>query len=218
MLRGLLKRVTPLLVGALAATPTAQAQQADPRTRILYVACYAFHIGESSSTYLPVVRATEWEVSNHLQSKVENSIAAGRPPGYRSECKTGDTPEAAQAARIKSGYVKTSEAPWPKDVVLASMSSPGSAAPAAPKPKPAPPASLPEPKPQPRSSAPALTVRADTSLRDAGKVWDEQVKKTLADEARKKVETAAKAAQADAKLKAEMEAFFAERRKRGRAQ
>ena len=78
-------------------------------------------------------------------------------------------------------------------------------------------ASAPSPSP-PRSSAGSLTVKTDTSLRDAGKAWDEQVKKTLAAEAQKKVETAAKQVQADAKLKADYEAFFAERRKQGRAQ
>jgi len=67
-------------------------------------------------------------------------------------------------------------------------------------------------------SKPALTIKADTALRDAGKVWDEQVKKTLAEEARKKVETAAKTAQANAKVQADTEAFFRERRKQGRAQ
>jgi len=68
------------------------------------------------------------------------------------------------------------------------------------------------------SGAGALIVKTDTSLRDAGKAWDEQVRKTLAVEAQKKVETAAKAAQADAKRQAEIAAFFAERRKQGRAQ
>src|SRR4051812_30990254 len=49
------------------------------------------------------------------------------------------------------------------------------------------------------SGSGALTVKTDTSARDAARAWDEQVKKTLAAEAQKKVETAAKAAQADAK-------------------
>lgn len=73
---------------------------------------------------------------------------------------------------------------------------------------------------QPSHAPPAagLTVKTDTSLRDAGKAWDAQVQKTLAAEAQKKVETAAKQVQADAKLKADYEAFFAERRKQGRAQ
>ena len=76
------------------------------------------------------------------------------------------------------------------------------------------------PKPANKSGAQtaALTVKTDTSLRDAGKAWDEQVRKTLAAEAQKKVETAAKAAQADARMQAEIAAFFAERRKQGRAQ
>lgn|GEM_PF-6369246 len=81
--------------------------------------------------------------------------------------------------------------------------------------------SKPEPasKPKPASTPSAgLTIKTDTSLRDAGKAWDEQVKKTLADEARKKVENAAKSAQADAKTKAGIEAFLKERRRQGSAQ
>lgn len=83
--------------------------------------------------------------------------------------------------------------------------------------KTAPPPTAP-PKAPAQISKPALTIKADISLRDAGKVWDEQVKKTLAEEARKKVETAAKTAQANAKIQADTEAFFRERRKQGRAQ
>jgi len=83
--------------------------------------------------------------------------------------------------------------------------------------KTAPPPTAP-PKAPVQISKPALTIKADTGLRDAGKVWDEQVKKTLAEEARKKVETAAKTAQANAKAQADTEAFFRERRKQGRAQ
>jgi hypothetical protein len=83
--------------------------------------------------------------------------------------------------------------------------------------KTAPPPAAP-PRTPAQISKPALTIKTDTSLRDAGKVWDEQVKKTLADEARKKVETAAKTAQANAEVQADMEAFFRERRKQGRAQ
>lgn len=79
----------------------------------------------------------------------------------------------------------------------------------------------PPPKPKvagPPPKAPALTVKEDTSAKDAAKAWDEQVKKTLAAEAQKKAETAAKAAQADAKQKAQIEAVMAERRRQGRAQ
>lgn len=67
-------------------------------------------------------------------------------------------------------------------------------------------------------AAPALTLKTDTGPQDAAKAWDEKVKKTLAAEAQKKVEMAARQAQSDAKLKADYEAFFAERRKQGRAQ
>lgn len=78
------------------------------------------------------------------------------------------------------------------------------------------------PKPAPRPKSPAqtasLTVKTDTSAKDAAKAWDEQVKKTLAAEAQKKVETAAKQTQADTKRQAEITAFFAERRRQGRAQ
>jgi hypothetical protein len=80
----------------------------------------------------------------------------------------------------------------------------------------------PAPKPKPAAAAPAsagsLTVKTDTSLRDAGKAWDEQVKKALAEEAKKKVELAAKTAQANAKAKADLEAFLKARRKQGSAQ
>jgi len=82
-------------------------------------------------------------------------------------------------------------------------------------------ATAPPPKPQ-TSSKPAavgaLTVKTDTSLRDAGKAWDDQVKKTLAAEAQKKVELAAKKVRDDQKYKADMEAFFAERRRQGSRQ
>ena len=67
-------------------------------------------------------------------------------------------------------------------------------------------------------SGPALTVKTDTSLRDAAKAWDEQVKKTLAAEAQKKVELAAKKVRDDQKYQADMEAFFAERRRQGSRQ
>lgn len=85
-----------------------------------------------------------------------------------------------------------------------------SAALAAPKPT--------SPSPPAVAAAPALIVKTETSAKDAAKAWDEQVKKTLAAEAQKRAETAAKAAQANAKYLAEVEAFFAEQRKRGRAQ
>jgi hypothetical protein len=71
---------------------------------------------------------------------------------------------------------------------------------------------------KPAPSGAYLTVESNTGLRDAGKAWDAQVKKTLQAEAQKKVETAAKAAAADAQRQAEIEAFFRERRKQGAAQ
>lgn len=83
------------------------------------------------------------------------------------------------------------------------------------------PAAQPAPKPRPpspASSTGSLTVKTDTSLRDAGKAWDEQVKKTLAEEAKRKVDLAAKQVQADAKAKADLEAFLKARRKQGSAQ
>jgi hypothetical protein len=331
MPRSLWIRVASLLACVLAvalAAPPAPAQQVDPRTRTVYVACYAYTIGQSNSVYLPVVRATKGEMYEGLEGKVVGSVTPGHGPGYTANCKTGDTPEAAEAARIKSGYVKTSELPWPKDVVLASMS-PASKQPAPPAGPPkwascyletsggvgtslaflvfepfrvaaekassiesgigsqfhgavgvgtvvagyhpfasfdsdhcsvydseeaarakfvartnvrgyniiktvswTPPSSITGiggaqgvakvtgssggKGPAPDSAA--TVVKADTSIRDASKAWDEQVKKTLAAEAQKKVETAAKAAQADAKYKAQVEAFFAERRGQGRAQ
>lgn len=92
--------------------------------------------------------------------------------------------------------------------VAPTKAAPPSTPPSAPKPKP----------PTAPSSAGSLTVKTDTSLRDAGKAWDEQVKKTLAEEARKKVELAAKQVQIDAKAKADTEAFFKARRRQGSAQ
>lgn len=80
------------------------------------------------------------------------------------------------------------------------------------------------PAPSPRVSpagpatGPSLVVKTDTSGRDAAQAWDAQVKKQLAAEAQKKVDAAAKAIQADAKKQAEIAAFFAERRRQGRAQ
>jgi hypothetical protein len=299
-----LKSLAIPLAGALALAGAASAQQADPYKKTVYVACYAYTIGDSAAAYLPVVRATGGEVFNNLEGKVEQSVTRGHPPGYRAGCKTGDTPEAAQAARVKTGYVRTSDLPWPKDVQLASMAgAKAPAPPAGPRPRvwmscgydrmnssghaatpvfstedlggwpgawpwvkrleaesdplrrsgyscdkratqaeaeahhqetlayyansggtqtlPVPPegraggGAAPAPKPAQTAS---LTVKTDTSIKDAARAWDEQVKKTLAAEAQKKVETAAKQAQADAKYKAEVEAFFAERRKQGRAQ
>ncbi|MDG2528158.1 cell envelope integrity protein TolA [Caulobacter endophyticus] len=77
----------------------------------------------------------------------------------------------------------------------------------------------PKPKPPAAASSPgSLTVKTDTGLRDAGKAWDEQVKKTLAEEAKRKVQLAVKQAQTDAKAKADLEAFLKARRKQGSAQ
>lgn len=79
------------------------------------------------------------------------------------------------------------------------------------------PKATPTPAPKPAQAA-SLTLKTDTSAKDTAKAWDEQVKKALAVEAQKKVETAAKQVQADTKLRADYEAFFRERRKKGRAQ
>ena len=71
----------------------------------------------------------------------------------------------------------------------------------------------------PNSSSGVTVTKADTSLREAGKAWDEQVRKTLAEEARKKVALAARNVQADTKGRQELEAFFKARRgNRGNAQ
>lgn len=82
------------------------------------------------------------------------------------------------------------------------------------------PRSEPTSKPKPpaaSSSLGSLTVKTDTSAKDVATAWEDQVKATLAAEARKKVETAAKLAQADAAYQEEMRAFCAERRRQGRA-
>lgn len=71
----------------------------------------------------------------------------------------------------------------------------------------------------PKSTSGVTVTKADTSLREAGKAWDEQVRKALAEEARKKVELAARSVQADTKGRQELEAFFKARRgNRGNAQ
>jgi len=219
MLQSFWKRVVTLFVGTLVAAlvvAPAQAQEGDPRTKVVYVACYAYQIGNPNSAYLPVVRATQAEVSNYLEFNVERAVFPHRQPGQAVGCSTGDTAEAAHAARVKTGYLKTSELPWPKEVVLASMSPADTAAPkAASAPKPA---ATPKPVAKVPAQTTALTIKANPGPKDAAKAWDKQVKKTLAAEAQKKVETAAKQAQADANTKADYEAFLRERRKQGRAQ
>jgi hypothetical protein len=181
---------------------------------VFYVACYAYQPGGykpggTPAAFLPVVRATGAEFTDGLTDKVARSVLRSQPAGSKVSCRTGDTAEAAQEVR-GSAFLQTAEIPWPADVRLSLM---GSKAPPQPKKV----VTAPKPAPKP-AQAPALTIKEDTSAKDAAKAWDEQVKKTLAAEAQKKVETAAKQAQADAKLKADYEAFFAERRKQGRAQ
>jgi hypothetical protein len=61
-------------------------------------------------------------------------------------------------------------------------------------------------------------VKADTSIRDAAAAWDEQVRTALAEEAQKNVLAAARSALADEKRQAEIQNYFAERRRQGRAQ
>lgn len=77
----------------------------------------------------------------------------------------------------------------------------------------------PAPSPRPAlSTSASLTIKTDASLRDAGKAWDEQIKKTLAAEAKTKAEAAARTLQADTKKQAEIDAFFNGLRRQGRAQ
>lgn len=86
--------------------------------------------------------------------------------------------------------------------------------------KAAPPPSKPKAEGPPPKATQAghLTVKEDTSAKDAAKAWDEQVKKALAAEAQKKVETAAKALRDDTEMKRKIAEFMAERRRQGAAQ
>lgn len=80
------------------------------------------------------------------------------------------------------------------------------------------PKNTPRSGPTPPVNMPSLTLKTDTGPQDAGKAWDEQVKRSLAAEAQQRVESAARTIQANAKAQADLAAFFREQRKRGRAQ
>jgi hypothetical protein len=179
------------------------------RDKVLYVACYVYRVPSSSGLYLPVVRSTQWDVFNNFESKAERGVLPNREPGQFLSCEVGDTPEAASAARVATGYLRAGELAWPKGLVLSATPEPT----IAPKPGPAP---KPTPKPTPPTTG--LTVKADTSAKDAARAWDAQVAKALADEAQKRAQTAIKQARNDAKMQADAERARQERVKRGRAQ
>lgn len=203
---------TLVLVGGIASGLLSVSPAWAQRDERVYVACYVYRVPGAAAAYLPVVPATRWDFNNNFELKAEKAVLPSREPGQHLSCKSGDTPEAADAARVKTGYLKVSELPWPRDFALSSP-------PEAPKPVPVP-APAPAPALVARTPAPSasLTARVDTSAQDAARAWDEQVRNTLAAEARKKVEAAARQVQADAKRQAEIATFFAERRKQGRAQ
>jgi hypothetical protein len=68
------------------------------------------------------------------------------------------------------------------------------------------------------AAGPALTVKTDTGLQDAGKAWDEAVRAQLRREAAGKAKAVVDAARADAAAQAQMAKFFEEMKKRGSAQ
>lgn len=318
------KLVAPIMVAAALAggAPEATLAQSQPALtsidQVAYMACVLFKSGAASG-YVPVQKTTGYHVYNYFESKTGERLLPGT--GYTNiRCYRGDTQEAAEQARIKSGYVAAETIPWPKG--FKPVPDPGAPKPVGPdqwllctletgggigrplamivfEPFLVPGAKYPlsgdvgmmfhrqvgtdtvvpgyspfngngsggcdafgtetaarakrdrwqysrnynivkfvdwRPPELNAKTAPAkvtgtaggpgnpndksgATVQpVDTSLRDAGKAWDEQVKKTLAEETKKKVELAAKQVQADAKAKADLEAFLKARRKQGSAQ
>lgn len=209
MLGRLLLPMTILLVG-LAVSPDhayAQAVKAKPG----WATC-SYDAADGAFAQSPVFRAGLLEGGWNSWPWVQKfSDATYSARASRMACDAYETRDEAEAERQRHIDFYSSRRPIvtlnpPADTGLAGASAAQSAPPPKPKPVGAP------------SSAGSLTIKTDTSLRDAGKAWDEQVKKTLAEEARKKVETAVKNAQANAKAQAEAEAFFKERRRQGRAQ
>ena len=82
----------------------------------------------------------------------------------------------------------------------------------------APSPSTPQPAPAAPSSRGSLTIKTDTSLRDAGKAWDAQARDQLRKDAEGRARATAVAARARAETQAEMTRFLADLKKRGRAQ
>jgi hypothetical protein len=74
------------------------------------------------------------------------------------------------------------------------------------------------PASKPSSGGGGLVVEKNTGQADAAKAWDEQVRAQLRKEAQAQAATLAKAMQADAQRKAEVEKLFEAMRKRGSAQ
>lgn len=105
------------------------------------------------------------------------------------------------------GYLPRDKAPKPPEPEKTGAPAPK------PLPKPAPP---PPPKPAPPTAG--LIIKEDTSAQDFRKAFDEQVRKDLAAQDRKRAEAAAKGAQADAELQRRIKQVMDERRRRGPAQ
>ena len=221
MMRSILRRVATLLAGVLAlplAIPASAGAQSNSDS-IVYSACYIFTAGgdHTAMSFPPhaIDRHELYQIYPEARLQ-DDKTGAARANGYISaRCNAFATPAKAEAWYAESGYRFTKRLDWPKG--LWPVDKPGfdPRGPSTAGQQPPPPKVATAPKP---SAPPALTVKTDTSIKDAAKAWDEQVKKTLAAKAQKKVEAAAKIAQSDAKLKADYEAFFAERRKQGRAQ
>lgn len=186
--KGLPDDARPVFVEGKGHVPRSQAP-----TQAGFVACLKSH--ESGVYVTPTFPAA---IADYRR-KIDADASARWGSAQYVDCKMRPTRE--EADRAVRGAYNVAPKPWPL---------PWAGSPQVPPAK-----IVTAPKP---IAAPALTLKTDTGPQDAAKAWDEKVKKTLAAEARKKVELAAKQAQSDAKLKADYEAFFAERRKQGRAQ
>jgi hypothetical protein len=186
----------------------------------LYIACYLRVPGASNAYAFPVVKTNGQELFYQFRFFLLNRLEPLFPQHSDFSCEVEDTPELALKRRSE-GNLSFEARSWPKglpdgarpvyvagkgyvprDEALSGQPAPPPKAATAPKP----------------FVAPALTLKTDTGPQDAAKALDEKMKKILALEAQQKVERAAKQAQSDAKLKADYEAFFAERRKQGSRQ
>lgn len=81
-----------------------------------------------------------------------------------------------------------------------------------------PPKAAQAPVAKPTTQTGSLTIKQDTSIADTKRAWDQQVAKSLAEEAQKKAQLAVKQAQTDTKMKELAEKARLERKKRGPAQ
>lgn len=212
MSRNVSKQQVSLFAAALAiALVTPARAQSDPQ-EVRWVACYLFTAGgDGTAISFPPRESTLGENFSHPPDNKLYDADLPAANGYVSARCTWEpkTVEGAEAWYVKSGYRMVKRLDWPKGFWSDDE-------PAKPKTQTAPP-----PKPNPPStpaSAGHIEVKTDTSAADAAKAWDDQVRKALAAEARKKVETAAKVAQADAETKRKIAEFMANRRRQGSAQ